>query len=59
MLHLINKMIKGSSSTSIEIEAHTWPRDSHGLFDYENSSIPKQKLKATPNGLILRKGTFL
>lgn len=42
-------------SNSVIIRAHTWARDSHGLFDYESSKVSKSTIKTASASYLLRK----
>ena len=39
----------------LNIEASTWPRDSHGLYDYDSTTYETHLLKVNNSGCILRK----
>eukprot|EP00347_Sterkiella_histriomuscorum_P019654 403340796 len=41
----------------LKIEAKTWVRDSHGLYDYESSQLNVQSLKVTGSFFCMRKET--
>jgi hypothetical protein len=49
---------KGSTGASVLIKTSTWPRDSHGLFDYESKHVFSRtfKFKAGGNATIVRIG---
>jgi hypothetical protein len=38
----------------MEIKTTTWKRDSHGLYDYESSSVDKKSFKESGSVKILR-----
>lgn len=42
---------------SLNIKAHTWARDSHGLYDYECLQVVRNTLKVRDNCLLVRCGT--
>jgi hypothetical protein len=39
----------------LHISAKTWNRDSHGLFDYENSSVKCNNFSSDQPGFIIRR----
>lgn len=43
---------------TIEIKAVTWPKTSHGLFDYESKYLDIKKFKINSSQYLLRKGIF-
>lgn len=38
----------------VMIEAMTWARDSHGLFDYETKNLTKNALKAEKSTIVMQ-----
>ena len=41
-------------SVSVNIEVHTWSRDSYGLYDYESTKVQKTSLNISSTASILR-----
>jgi len=44
-----------NNNSSILIKAKTWNRDSHGLYDYENTNVKQSVLGVNSSGIIIRK----
>ncbi len=49
-----DKKIFSKAKSFVEIKAVTWGKDSHGLFDYENSYYDMKKFKISNNNTIYR-----
>lgn len=43
----------------VEVKSNTWNKDSHGLFDYENSDKKMEKFRSEDSFKIFRKDTFV
>ena len=39
----------------LHLKAKTWNRDSHGLFDYENTSVKLNNITTAQTGCIIRR----
>jgi len=47
---------KSKGPSHVIVSTFTWPRDSHGLFDYESKTLAKKVFKAQSAGNIRRNG---
>lgn len=49
-----SRQYMGGSSKVVEIKAVTWNKDSHGLFDYENSYYDMRKFQIMNSVVLYR-----
>ena len=53
----MNAQIENNKQESLflQIKSKTWDRDSHGLFDYENTSVKFNDITTAKTGFIIRR----
>jgi hypothetical protein len=47
---------RSKGKAQLVVKTYTWPRDSHGLFDYEGKNLLKKKIKTHHSGTLMRNG---
>ena len=43
----------------VQVNSKTWGRDSHGLFDFENSQVKVNQISLAQNGSLVRKKNYV